>query len=85
LEFAWQHPGGLAHVNPLLNLSCREAGHCQACLQAGEEASPDHGDSRDRSTAEPILCAGVHCSDRVQLGGGGGRQGQAAPATFSRK
>jgi hypothetical protein len=27
----------------------------QFCRQAGEEASPDHGDSRDRSTAEPIF------------------------------
>src|SRR5260221_14589008 len=48
-------PGGLAHVNPLLKISCREAGHYQACRQAGDEASPDHGDSRDRSTAEPIF------------------------------
>jgi len=36
-------------------ISCREAGHYQACRQAGDEASPDHGDSRDRSTAEPIF------------------------------
>jgi hypothetical protein len=35
-------------------MSCREAGHCQPCRQAGEEASPDPGDSHDRSTAEPI-------------------------------
>src|SRR6266851_5749084 len=48
-------PGGLAHVNLLLNISCRDAGHYQACRQAGEEASPDHGDSRDRSTAGPIF------------------------------
>jgi len=41
--------GGLAHVNPLL------AGCYQACRQAGEEASPDDGDSRDRSTAGPIF------------------------------
>jgi hypothetical protein len=34
--------------------SCREAGHYQVCRQAGEEASPDHGDSRDRNTTEPI-------------------------------
>src|SRR5215207_10181990 len=54
LEFARQLPGGLAHVNPLLRISCREAGHDQACRQAGEEASPDHGDSRHRSTTEPI-------------------------------
>ena len=39
---------GLAHVNPLLKISCRAAGHCQGCRKAGEEASPDHGDSRDR-------------------------------------
>src|SRR3989441_5773926 len=53
-------PGGLAHVNPLLQTPCRGAGHHQACSQAGEEASPDHGDSRDRSTAErgePVLAA----------------------------
>jgi hypothetical protein len=84
LESGWQHPSGLAHVNPLLKFLAGD-GHCQACRQAGEKASPDHGDPRDRSTAEPILCAGVRCSDRVQLGGGVGRQGQAAPATFSRK
>jgi hypothetical protein len=35
---------------------------------------------QNRSSGE-----GVHCSDRVQLGDGVGRQGQAAPATFSRK
>jgi hypothetical protein len=28
--------------------------NCQACRQAGEEATPDHGDSPDRGTAEPI-------------------------------
>ena len=57
--FGWNSPGstpgGLALVNPLLKIPCREAGHYQACRQAGEEASPDHGDSRDRSTAEPIF------------------------------
>ena len=51
--FGWNSPGstsgGLAHVNPLLKISCRAAGHYQGCRQAGEEASPDHGDSRDRS------------------------------------
>src|SRR6266487_96044 len=36
-------------------ISGREAGDYQACRQAGEEASPDHGDSRDRSTADPIF------------------------------
>src|SRR5258708_7167280 len=30
-------------------ISCREAGHYQACRQEGEEASPDQGDSRDRT------------------------------------
>src|SRR6266700_102568 len=30
-------------------LACREAGHCQARRQAGEQTSPDHGDSHDRS------------------------------------
>jgi hypothetical protein len=37
---------GLTHVNPMLKISCRETGHYQACRQAGEDASPDHGDSR---------------------------------------
>src|SRR5580704_16712241 len=41
-------PGGLAHANQCRN-PCREAGHYQACRQAGEEASPDHDDSRDRT------------------------------------
>jgi hypothetical protein len=50
--------GALAHVNPLLEISCREAGHHESCRQAGEVASPDHGDSRDRSTAEPISAPG---------------------------
>jgi hypothetical protein len=36
-------------------ISCREAGHYQACRPAGDEASPDYGDLRDRSTAEPIF------------------------------
>src|ERR1022692_934810 len=31
-------------------ISCRDAGNNQARRQAGEEASPDPGDSRDRST-----------------------------------
>jgi hypothetical protein len=57
--FGWTSPGsaagGLADVNPLLKISCREAGHDQCCRQAGEEASPDHGDSRGRSIAEPIF------------------------------
>jgi hypothetical protein len=44
----------LAYVNPLLKISCRKAGLYQACRHAGEEASPDHGDSCDRNTAEPI-------------------------------
>jgi hypothetical protein len=38
-----------------MKISCRETGHYQACRQAGEDASPDHGDSRGRSTAEPIF------------------------------
>jgi hypothetical protein len=60
-EGGFRSAPGLAHVNPLLKISCREAGHCQACRQAGEDASPDHGDSRDRGATEPILGAGVHC------------------------
>jgi hypothetical protein len=47
--------GGLTQVNPLLKISCRLAGYDQACRQAGEDASPDHCDSRGRSTAEPIF------------------------------
>jgi len=44
----------VARLNPLLRISCREAGHFEACRQAGEEASPDHGDSRDRSVTEAV-------------------------------
>jgi hypothetical protein len=33
-------------------IACREAGHYQACRQAGEEASPDHGDSRNVNDAQ---------------------------------
>jgi len=43
-------------------MSCREAGHCQPCRRAGEEASPDPGDSHDRSTAELIHRAGRDAS-----------------------
>ena len=44
-------PRRARHVNPLLKISCREAGHCQPCRQAGEEASPDPGDSRPEHRA----------------------------------
>src|SRR6266508_2639996 len=44
-----------------------QAGNYQDCLQAGEEASPDLGDSGPRSTAEPDLPCGRHRVDRVQL------------------
>src|SRR5260221_519998 len=55
LRLGWSGsaPGSLAQSTA--ESPCREAGHYQACRQAGEEASPDHGDSRDRSTAEPIF------------------------------
>ena len=55
----------------MLKISCRETGHYQACRQAGEDASPDHGDSRGRSTAEPIF-PGQPC-----------RRGSAAAAAAS--
>jgi len=48
-------PGRARPCQSTAEIPCREAGHYQACRQAGEEASPDHGDSRDRSTAEPIF------------------------------
>jgi hypothetical protein len=35
LESPGSTPGGLAHVNPLLKISCREAGLYQGCRQAG--------------------------------------------------
>src|SRR6266568_9145855 len=38
-------PGGPAHVEPMPK-SLPEADRFQACRQAGEEAPPDHGDSR---------------------------------------
>src|SRR6266704_950622 len=59
-------PGGLSHVNPLLKFPAGEAGHYQACRQAGEEASPDHGDSRDRSTAEPTFHGQPECAGSGQ-------------------
>ena len=34
---------------------CREAGHYQACPQAGEETSPDHGDPCGRTWAPTVL------------------------------
>jgi len=40
-------PGRTRPCQSAAGISCREAGHFQACRQAGEEASPDHGDSRD--------------------------------------
>jgi hypothetical protein len=55
------------------------AGYFQACCQAGEEASPDHSDSRDgtpqnRSSADSRACAvtaadltGVQASARALL------------------
>src|SRR5580693_4650465 len=42
-------PGGLAHVEPVLKWPAGRRATCQACRQAGEEASPDHGDPRDRT------------------------------------
>jgi len=44
-------PGGLASQSAA-EIACREAGHYQACRQAGEEASPDHGDSRNVNDAQ---------------------------------
>jgi len=53
--------GSLIHVNPLLKISCREAGHYDTCRQAGEEAPPGPGDSRDRtwSTGRQPQCGSV--------------------------
>jgi len=45
--------GELARVTPLLKFPA-EAGHREPRRWVGEEASPGHGDSRDRSTTEPI-------------------------------
>ena len=46
--------GELARVTPLLKFPAG-AGHREPPHRVGEEASPDHGDSRDRSTTEPIF------------------------------
>jgi hypothetical protein len=51
----WQRSRLARPCQSAAEISCREAGHYQFCRQAGEEASPDHGDSRDRNTAEPIF------------------------------
>jgi hypothetical protein len=80
--------GGLAHVNPLLNFPVGEAGHYQACRQAGEEASPDHGDSRDRITADPIdhgqarMCW-LQAAFAVALDCAAPRTGESAPGAVS--
>jgi hypothetical protein len=50
----WQRSRLARPCQSAAEISCREAGHYQARRQAGEETSPDHGDSRDRSTADPI-------------------------------
>jgi hypothetical protein len=47
-------PGRTPPCQSAAEISCWEPGHLHACRQAGEEASPDHGDSRDPSTAGPI-------------------------------
>jgi hypothetical protein len=79
--------GGLAHVNPLLKISCRAAGHYQACSQAGEEASPDHGDSRDRSIgfgAQPRCSASATASwQRVGAGDPPGERGATGQVAFT--
>src|SRR4029077_17573773 len=49
IRLAAGQAGWPVQVDPLLKISCREAGHYQACGQAGEEAPPDYGDSRDRT------------------------------------
>src|SRR4051794_37397355 len=56
-------PDGLVHVNPVPKFPARWRAQFQPCCQAGEEASPDHGDSRDeapqnRSTMDVRECAG---------------------------
>ena len=50
---AWpgRGPGRSRPCQSAAEISCREAGRFQAGRQAGEEASPDDGDSRDPSTA----------------------------------
>jgi hypothetical protein len=52
LELAWQRPQGLPRKSAA-EISAGEAGNYESCRQAGEAASPDAGDSRDRSTADP--------------------------------
>src|SRR2546427_1946397 len=50
LLIGWNSPGSAPRrARPCRNnaeIPCREADHYQACRQAGEEAPPDHGDSR---------------------------------------
>jgi hypothetical protein len=60
LEACWYRSAGqrsqaASPSQSTAEISCREAGHYQPGRQARDEASPDHGDSRDRSAAEPIL------------------------------
>ncbi len=51
----WQRSRLARPSQSTAEISCREAGPLPGCRQAGEEALPDHGDSRDRSTADPIF------------------------------
>ena len=64
--------------NPLLKISCRAAGHYQGCRQAGEEASPDHGDSRDRSIGFGATAA-ARRAPRPPAEGRSGRSAGRAP------
>src|SRR3954447_10150517 len=57
-------PGRALLCQSTAEISCRVAGHFQPCCQTGEQASPDHSDSRDeapqnRSTVDVHECA--HC------------------------
>ena len=55
--FGWNSPGSTQAGSPNVaaEISCLGAGHRQCCRQAGEEVSPDRGDSRPRNTAAPIF------------------------------
>src|SRR6202051_4119075 len=51
----WQRSRLARPCQSAAEISCRQAGHYQLYRQAGEEASPDQGGSRERSTSEPIF------------------------------
>src|ERR1022692_2538290 len=62
----WQRSRLARPCQSAAEISCREASHYQACRQAGEEASPDHGDSRGTAPACASRSMPVRCAANYQ-------------------